>query len=487
MAYKTFVNRAALNRTSFLAGLHSAMVDMQWQLIDGSDVRVTVPYTNVSIADNTFTSAGHGFVNEMPVYFYTTGALPGGLAVNTPYYVFGATADTFSVSDVPSGITALNITTQGTGTHTVDGRFGVYSSNGESADRIAEYIHFQPKNATEVSFTPCYHWAVGTHTGAGKVYTSGAITTNDTGFYFWIYGNKNLVYIVTKCVSTYTKAFFGHLKPFLPLKTILTESVATGLNATLVVENTSGFEVGYSYQIVGAANEGRDELVVASIVNATTLTVSSLPRNYSAGAHLGLNPSTFGCQSPASLNFCVTCPRGAVGLNSPTNYSYSSLSPMLASTYLDPDVKSNKFILQPVVFHSENVESATVRGLGAYMDEYIFICPIPGLFIEDTFSVTKLISGTSSGNNSVTVFNDTSKTWVTNEFANKVIMITFGTGQGLIKKIGSNTGTALTLADGWSFEALADAASQYIICEEGYRYISDSSTSLGNYALREGV
>jgi hypothetical protein len=159
---------------------------------------------------------------------------------------------------------------------------------------------------------------------------------------------------------------------------------------------------------------------------------------------------------------------------------------MLASTYLDPDVKSNKFILQPVVFNSELHANAAI-GLGAYMDEYIFICPTTGLFIEDTFSVTKLISGTSSGNNSVTVFNDTSKTWVTNEFANKVIMITFGTGQGLIKKIGSNTGTALTLADGWSFEALADAASQYIICEEGYRYISDSSTSLGNYALREGV
>ena len=483
MAYKAFVNKAAGTKTAFLTSLHSAMVAMQWQLIDGGVIAVGIPYTSVSIADETFTSVAHGFVNGTPVNFYTTGGLPGGLAINTTYYIMDATANTFRVTETVGSTTPVNITTQGTGTHTVDGKFGVYSSNGESVDRIAEYIHFQSR-ATDVYFTAYYYWDAATHAGVGKSQASGTLAVNNTGSYFWIYGNKNFVYITIKCVSTYTKVLFGHLKPFLTLKTILTEPAALGLNAILTVENTSGFEVGYSYQILGAAHEGRDELVITSIVNATTLVVANMPRAYSAGAHLGLNPSTFGCQY--STGFNCTCARGAVGIINVSYYSASTLSLMLVSTALDPDAKTNKFILQPVVYNSEQHANMST-GLGAYMDEYIFICPTTGLFIEDTFSITKLNSGTSSGNNSITVLNDTSKTWVTNAFANKVIIITFGLGQGAIKKIGSNTATSVTLAGGEVFETMPDNTSQYVICEEGYRYISDSTGGAGNFALREGV
>jgi hypothetical protein len=65
------------------------------------------------------TAADHGFVNGDPVNFANAGgALPGGLSANVTYWVIAATSGTFQVAATPGG-SAINLTTNGTGTNTV--------------------------------------------------------------------------------------------------------------------------------------------------------------------------------------------------------------------------------------------------------------------------------------------------------------------------------------------------------------------------------
>lgn len=59
-------------------------------------------------------------------------------------------------------------------------------------------------------------------------------------------------------------------------------------------------------------------------------------------------------------------------------------------------------------------------------------------------------SGTSTGSNTSTTLNDTDKTWVVNDYANKYAYISGGTGAGQVRLISSNTATELTVSTAWN-------------------------------------
>jgi hypothetical protein len=160
---------------------------------------------------------------------------------------------------------------------------------------------------------------------------------------------------------------------------------------------------------------------------------------------------------------------------------------MIPQGSIDPDYASNKYMLQPLLFHSASDMSQANFYAGYYMDEYFLVPPYTGLVIEDTFAINRLDSGTSSGSNSASILNDTSKSWTTNAFAGKVVIITSSTGIGQIKKIASNTATALTLETGWTFTTVPINTSNYTICDEAYRFIADAVNLSLPIALREGI
>jgi hypothetical protein len=73
----------------------------------------------VTVADPAvFTSVAHELAEDDCVIFETTGALPTGLSVDTPYYVVynGITANTFQVATTPGGEPIVTTGTQ-SGTH----------------------------------------------------------------------------------------------------------------------------------------------------------------------------------------------------------------------------------------------------------------------------------------------------------------------------------------------------------------------------------
>ena len=77
------------------------------------------------------TSAGHGrSTGDIIEVTNSGGALPGGLAADTKYYIINPTTDTFQVS-LTSGGSAVDITGAGTGTHSYHTQFAVPDYQGE--------------------------------------------------------------------------------------------------------------------------------------------------------------------------------------------------------------------------------------------------------------------------------------------------------------------------------------------------------------------
>ena len=92
---------------------------------DGTATSFVLPH-NLGSLTGAFTAAttdictktGHNLHNGDPVTLSTTGTLPAGLSAGGTYFIVSATTDTFKLSLTPGGA-AIDITSAGTGTHTV--------------------------------------------------------------------------------------------------------------------------------------------------------------------------------------------------------------------------------------------------------------------------------------------------------------------------------------------------------------------------------
>ncbi len=76
-----------------------------------------IVYTAVDATANTLTFTNHGFQDAQQVQMTGSTTVPAGLTINTPYFIRDAAANTFKLA-LTEGGTAIDITTQGTGTHT---------------------------------------------------------------------------------------------------------------------------------------------------------------------------------------------------------------------------------------------------------------------------------------------------------------------------------------------------------------------------------
>lgn len=133
-------------------------------------------------ADKTFTAAntdvctatGHGLLTgDGPLPLSTSGALPGGLTTSAPVYAIKIDADTFKVAasreDAIKGI-AIDITSTGTGTHTI--------SDNASTQRLAWFSC--ATLATPIALTATKGYARRVDAPAG-VFALALVGTLDTG------------------------------------------------------------------------------------------------------------------------------------------------------------------------------------------------------------------------------------------------------------------------------------------------------------------
>lgn len=364
--------------------------------------------------------------------------------------------------------------------------YKVYKSNGELGDRIYEYIQIKYATAGYTDFYAYGWWDATTHTGSCQTaydytngYRFGRLSTPDTGFTAWIYGNKNLVVIMTKAGTSYYFAVFGHVnKKFLTVETILTANATAGTNATITVANTTGFEAGSYYQIFGSQGEGRDWVLVSSIIDSTHMVIANLPRAYNASARIGQVPSIFIIYENASTSgysvsarYRMTCHKNASGTEGASRYNGINIGSIIDGSYVDPNKRDNDYYyLRPLLFYEFNDYISPYDYISplAYNDEYILAPPLGTT--EDVFYVGQKDSGTATGGDATTL-SDTTKNWTTDQFANKVVIIINGTGIGQTRKILSNTATTLTVDRAWT--TIPDSTSQYVIADECYRYVAN--------------
>jgi hypothetical protein len=360
--------------------------------------------------------------------------------------------------------------------------YRVYKSNGEAGDRIYEYAKINWTTSNQITVVTYGWWNNSTHAGSCGIasnYYPKTVTTSESGCYLWVYGDKNIVYFVVKTGSTYVGVGFGHIpNRFWTTLTDLTSAASSGSNVSIEVSDSGAFVVNQYYQIFGSAGEGRDRVQVTAKADSTHLTIASLPRNYGIGALIGQTPSTFGAFCTANY-FCLNNPYSISGTTdcATTQGSCTITYPFL-NTACDPDQRGDtSYVLMPFCFNEES------NALVGWIDSNLLKVSPTGLTAEDTLTVRQRDSGTaeSSGNNTIV---DSDKSWETNAFVGKVIVITFGTGIGQIRKILSNTDVSVAVTENWTVNPSTD--SQYVIADEAYRFLFYGSYDLV-CACREGI
>jgi hypothetical protein len=94
---------------------------------------------SVDAVNDTLGLVDHGYANGDVVQLTTTGTLPGGLSLLTNYYVVEAASETFKLSSTLGGA-AIDLTTSGSGVHSVSG-VGVSVSSPANLGEVTVTLH----------------------------------------------------------------------------------------------------------------------------------------------------------------------------------------------------------------------------------------------------------------------------------------------------------------------------------------------------------
>ena len=97
-------------------------VAANWQICYPNWGARTAEFTAATVTD-LITSAGHLLTTGQPLRVSSSGTLPAGLSADTTYWVAWVSVDTFTMhptnADAVAGTNTIDITTTGTGTHTL--------------------------------------------------------------------------------------------------------------------------------------------------------------------------------------------------------------------------------------------------------------------------------------------------------------------------------------------------------------------------------
>ena len=126
--------KVGMNLDIYDAGTETKLYDLAITAVDKDAGTFSIVDHSATFTANTTTefltlTDAVNYVNTNTIQFTTTNTLPAPLAINTRYFVVGKTGNTFQVATT-SGGSAINLTTTGTGTHTV-GKHLAVSDNDE--------------------------------------------------------------------------------------------------------------------------------------------------------------------------------------------------------------------------------------------------------------------------------------------------------------------------------------------------------------------
>lgn len=345
----------------------------------------------------------------------------------------------------------------------------VLTSSGTTGEEMPVYVRIY-EGSNRINIDNYVYWDNSSHTGNIKVTNSSSDYMNarsSSAFYVWCAATENSVAFDTYVSSQHQAIFTCLLNSFDAYAALGVTQSGISSGSDVVLQLGSGeadrFVAGTSYQIVD--NTSRELVEVSAVDRALDkITISSLSYNFTAGARIGVFPFRWAQWRYQYWRGLLADFDGTGDVPTYANASY-----VVGPHYnnLDPDGRTQKYPMLPFL-----IQEYSNFGLLGYtptnQNTTWMYCYINSNH-ELPLAVGRLDSGTSSGSNTTTTLNDTSKSWTTNEFADKVLIITGGTGVGQFRKISSNTSTALTISE--AFATLPDGSSEYIICNEGWQYL----------------
>ena len=345
----------------------------------------------------------------------------------------------------------------------------IMKSTAEGASEMPFYVQLMHGiTANKLTFRAYAWWDSSTHTGTCRLGTTDSEyyigADDDSAFYIWVYGNLDLVSIISKVGTTYEASCFGKVTRFWNVEGVLQSNVTSGSNVVITLGSgeADAFIAGKTYQIVGANGEGRQPVTVDSIdTGANTVTVASLSYDFDADSRIGQTPYPWLITHLKNPNNAYWLRKSISGTGSEATDNFLDPSIIQSLSYIDPDDRADQsYILFPLMFMEADNSS-----LFGYFDDLCMRSSGPASY-EDTMSVGELDSGTATSASSTTLV-DTAQSWATDSHADKAVIITAGTGAGQIREITSNTADTLTVP---AWVTPLDATSQYVICDEAWRY-----------------
>lgn len=180
---------------------------------------------NVNTSTDVITITGSNLNVGQQVRFTTTGTLPGGLSLNIDYYVISPTTNTFQVSATLNG-SAVNLTTQGTGNHTLNLAHGLVNNRLVQINNVVGSI--PDVNGTFIiTVVDPFHFSIPVSvTTAG---TGGVFETQDGTF-------QDIRAIYNNIINMLNLDGGPAFKNYMPnVNNTIQESIITDINPTLKV------------------------------------------------------------------------------------------------------------------------------------------------------------------------------------------------------------------------------------------------------------
>jgi len=333
---------------------------------------------------------------------------------------------------------------------TVSSTKKVYKSNGEDGTMPYYYVLLDASQSTSTLFYTVYgFWNATTHTGVIRAYGyyPGQISVN-TSLKTHFVGDKNF-FTVIELSSGSLYAFFSigivpHL--YYNPKTTLTASATAGSNVNISVVSSIYFSATKYYCIVDPSNGTMERVFVSVIPSTTTLTIQTLANSYTSGSFIAIAPFNFFGQSPYGgvneINY--------IDVMTPDTLNRYWMEPELTLSTSTTNIYQTSILSNIACYltSATTLYGGTNVISGNFQDSlYPNIVGCSSAVSGDIYCVKYQpeIFGQCTSSSTTTLITDSTKSWTTNELADKIFIVQAGTGEGQIRQIASNTATTFTL------------------------------------------
>lgn len=346
----------------------------------------------------------------------------------------------------------------------------VYRSNGESGNEHYGYVYMQ-QEATYIAYRFFQYWDLSAHVGYREQVmggtTSQRLGTFNNTMECLLCGDKDIVAIIYPAESNTANSsiWFGHIPNRFDRVTYADGTAGT--SATISVASTSGLYEGKQIQILGAGTEGCENLDIIEMVDASTVIVRKMSKDYGTGAVIGVPASTFGCANPyaAAQRWYPTTHISDLGTAVQSQYYniYALMTPAVATVQHH---FSKKGAPGPLYFVSDSA-GTTGCMVGFLLKYFLYARNVSQTWDACIYNTsgeygTSATASTSSANTLI----ETGRTWSADQHLNRMVLITAGTNIGQCAKITGNDATSLSIDGTWG---TTFGTSRYQICDQLFR------------------